>query len=185
MRVRQLRTLRETFLEMKLSPDGRIRTSYGLTETGRLSSSEDLFGVGANLQNIPKRKGKWIRAMFVPDDGKILFKADGKQAEAVVVAYRSKDPNYKRIIKSSDVHKSYAALLFDKEFKNVTDKERERAKKFRHARNYGMGPILLGLELGISRSEAEQLIFLDNQAFPNIEGYFWKKAPAIDKNIVI
>ena len=43
MSIRKLRTIDETFLDMKLSPDNRIRTSYGLTETGELSSRKDLF----------------------------------------------------------------------------------------------------------------------------------------------
>lgn len=174
MNIRRLRTLRETFLEMKLSRDKRIRTSYGITETGRLSSSKNIFGEGANLQNIPKRRGEWIRELFIPDKGLTLVTGDLSQAEARVVAWLSQDPNYTAIFKrGGDVHKEYAALLFNVPIEKVTKKERSIAKNLRHARNYGMGPILLAKELGITKTEAIYLINEDRKIFPNIEGVFW------------
>ena len=51
---RSLTTFR-TFTEMQLGIDGRMRTSYApTTETFRWRSSEDVFGTGGNLQNLPK-----------------------------------------------------------------------------------------------------------------------------------
>jgi DNA polymerase I-like protein with 3'-5' exonuclease and polymerase domains len=43
-------------INMKIEPDGRVRCSYnpGGTETHRLSSSENVFGRGTNLQNLSK-----------------------------------------------------------------------------------------------------------------------------------
>jgi DNA polymerase I-like protein with 3'-5' exonuclease and polymerase domains len=43
-------------IQTALEPDGRMRCSYnpGGTETHRLSSSENVFGRGTNLQNITK-----------------------------------------------------------------------------------------------------------------------------------
>ena len=53
---RSLGVLKSTFAEMQPSPDNRLRTSNNLTgaETYRWSSSEDAFGYGGNLQNIPR-----------------------------------------------------------------------------------------------------------------------------------
>lgn len=53
---RSLGVFFSTFVEVRLSPDRRIRCSYNPvgTETFRFSSSEDAFGHGLNLQNIPK-----------------------------------------------------------------------------------------------------------------------------------
>lgn len=53
---RSLGVFLSTFCMMPLDTDGRMRTSYNLagTETFRLNSSENAFGSGGNLQNIPK-----------------------------------------------------------------------------------------------------------------------------------
>jgi len=52
---RSLGVFLSTFCMMPLDTDGRMRTSYNLagTETFRLSSGENAFGSGGNLQNIP------------------------------------------------------------------------------------------------------------------------------------
>lgn len=52
---RSLGVYRSTFVQAELSDDERMRCSYNLagTETFRFSSSEDAFGTGTNLQNIP------------------------------------------------------------------------------------------------------------------------------------
>jgi uracil-DNA glycosylase len=57
--IRELRSLyvfRSTFLEAPIDIDKRMRCSFNITgtETYRFSSSENAFGSGMNLQNIPK-----------------------------------------------------------------------------------------------------------------------------------
>lgn len=57
--IRELRSLgvfRSTFLEAPVDHDQRMRCSFNIagTETYRFSSSENAFGSGMNLQNIPK-----------------------------------------------------------------------------------------------------------------------------------
>ena len=57
--LQQYRTMEafQQFLEMKLGPDGRMRCSFSpTTETFRYRSSEDAFGSGRNLMNLPKGK---------------------------------------------------------------------------------------------------------------------------------
>lgn len=53
---RSLGVFLSTFCMMPLDTDGRMRCSYNVagTETFRLSSSENAFGSGGNLQNVPK-----------------------------------------------------------------------------------------------------------------------------------
>src|SRR3972149_4334305 len=173
LETRQLRTLKETFLEMKLSPDGRIRTSYGVTETGRLSSSADVFDVGANLQNIPKRKGEWIREMFIPDPGKIWVKADLKQADARVVAWLADDIVLKRLFNSGqDIHKQVAALMFNKPTAEIIKEERELAKRAVHSTNYGIGPVTFAKNAGITKQKAEICISDYMRTFPNVRSVF-------------
>lgn len=173
LEIRRLRTLKETFLEMKKSPDGRIRTSYGVTETGRLSSSQDLFGVGANLQNIPKTKGAWIRAIFVPRHGKQWIKADLKQADARSVAWYARDPNLIRIFESGgDIHKQVAAIIFRTTAALVTKEQREIAKRCVHALNYDMQPPKFSKTAGLTLADAKRYYTEYHAAFPNIKSVF-------------
>ena len=58
--IRSLRKLHGTYLDVGIDPDGRIRSSYGPrgTVTGRLNSSQSIFGTGMNMQNLhPEFKG--------------------------------------------------------------------------------------------------------------------------------
>ena len=57
---RSLGVFLSTFCMMPLDTDGRMRTSYNIagTETFRFNSSENAFGSGGNLQNIPKGEEK-------------------------------------------------------------------------------------------------------------------------------
>lgn len=98
-----------TFTNIKLSPEGKVHTSYNITGAtmqrvkkasviddedayrsfGRWSSSKSIilpYGSG-NLQNIPYRARKMYRA----PEGYKFVQADYMQAEAVVVAYCIKD----------------------------------------------------------------------------------------------
>ncbi len=54
--LRSLGVFQNTFLNAAIDPDGRMRCSFNIAtpETFRWSSSENAFGRGTNLQNIPK-----------------------------------------------------------------------------------------------------------------------------------
>lgn len=56
LEYRSMGVLLSTFIQSPLDWDKRIRCSFGVgsTETFRNTSSEDVFGFGGNLQNIPK-----------------------------------------------------------------------------------------------------------------------------------
>lgn len=182
--LRQKMTLKSNFLSMKLSKDGRIRTSYGLTETGRLSSSKNIFKEGANLQNIPKRKGKWVREIFIPTPGKVLFKADLSQADARVVAWLGKDDLLKNLFKTGgDIHKKVASIVFRTELNEVTKKERDLAKNMVHGANYGVGPVTFGISMGIPKKEATYILEEVHKTFPNIRGVYHTETKAhLSKN---
>ena len=81
------------FCNIKLSPKGRVHTSYNIagTTSGRWSSSESIilpYGSG-NLQQIPLRgNGSIIRSMYVVENlENWIIQVDFVQAEAVIVAY--------------------------------------------------------------------------------------------------
>lgn len=60
LEYRSLGVFFSTFVQAPLGDDGRMRCSYNVAgpETFRLSSSEDAFGDGTNLQNLPKGNEK-------------------------------------------------------------------------------------------------------------------------------
>jgi DNA polymerase-1 len=156
---RKFAKLSSTYAKMKVEKDERIRTSYQLISTYRLSSSESIFGGGGNLQNIPVRttEGKLVRSLFIPDKGKVLLASDLSQAEARVVAWLSNDT---RLIEAftagEDVHWLNAQMIFQipnsvnylpkaKWRDNFTGQEhplkfyRDLAKSIVYASSYGMG----------------------------------------------
>lgn len=119
MRYKKLDKLVSNFLDIEISPEGKVHTCYNITGAtmrreskgfvvddedsyrsfGRWSSSGSIilpYGPG-NLQNIPKQ----ARKIFVPPKGYVLLQADYKQAEAVVVAYLINDVKLKRLFKDS------------------------------------------------------------------------------------
>ncbi len=110
-----------SFLLAELDEDARMRCSYNIggsasgksaPKTYRLSSSENAFGGGANLQTIPSEKSKSLnkakargtiallgdpyaypnlRTMFIPDEGKTFFDGDLDRADLQVVCWEAND----------------------------------------------------------------------------------------------
>lgn len=88
-----------TYVHMRRDYDGRLRCSYNVagTKTYRLSSSENAFGSGGNLQNIPEGDDDDdllvalpnIRTLFLPDEGKTWFDLDGDSADLRIVTGES------------------------------------------------------------------------------------------------
>lgn len=63
--IRALHKLKGTYLDVERDPDGRLRSTWNPvgTWTGRLSSSQTIFGRGMNLQNLDPR----FKAFIVED----------------------------------------------------------------------------------------------------------------------
>ena len=169
--IRERQKLISTYLEARIDPDSRIRCSYLITgtETGRLSSRATPWGTGTNLQNIPTGE---LRRLFLADPGKVFINADLSQAEARVVAYLAAE---ERLIAAfnngGDIHKKNAANIFKVKEKEVTDDQRQLAKKVVHASNYGMGPRTFSKQAGISEKDATRLLNQYFSTYPRIK--FW------------
>lgn len=163
---RTLGVLKSTFIDMPLGEDGRMRTSFNfLPYTYRFSSSEDAFGSGGNLENIPSDKSRAVgraerrgltlpnvREMFVPDPGYTFFEIDLKRADLWVDAWESGDAGLKEILRSgADVHWSNARDLYGPQ---ATPRQREMAKTGIHLTHKGGGPRTLAVQMGISVKEA-------------------------------
>lgn len=144
--IRTLGVFLSSFLQKPLSYDGRMRCSYNIggsasgksaPVTYRLSSSEDAFDSGGNLQNIPSEKSKSVgkakargsiaaigdpyslpnlRAMFIPDPGYDWWNGDLDRADLQVVAWEAEDEMLKLALKAgADIHLLNAFILTGKE----------------------------------------------------------------------
>ncbi len=153
---------------------GRIHTSFNqtITATGRLSSSNP------NLQNIPVRSadGKEIRKAFVPAPGQEFFSADYSQVELRIMAHLSGDEGLIEDFRlGHDIHAATAAKIFHRGepdgLDKVTREERGRAKTANFGIIYGITAFGLTERLGISRSEAKELIDNYFLTYPRVQAY--------------
>lgn len=172
---RQVEKLRSTYVEALprlINPrTGRVHTTYNQTvaATGRLSSTDP------NLQNIPIRTelGQRIRKAFVAQaDDAVIMSADYSQIELRIMAGISQDENLIAAFNDgADVHKSTAAILFGVSIDKVTSEQRRIAKTTNFGIMYGQGAFGLSQQLGISRSEGQQIIANYFEKYPGIKRY--------------
>lgn len=117
--IRTLEKFHNDFVMMPLDSDGRMRCSFNIAgDAGgksapysyRLSSSENPFGSGGNLQTIPSEKSKSsgkaaargsmdftlpnIRSMYGPDPGFTFFDMDLDRADLQVVVRESGEADW-------------------------------------------------------------------------------------------
>ena len=175
LNFRELSKLKSTYVDALpaiVNPKtGRIHTSYAqaVAVTGRLSSTNP------NLQNIPIRseRGREVRKAFIPrDPSRILVSADYSQIELRVVAAISGDPNMCDAFKQGkDIHTATAAKVYGIAEADVTKEQRYKAKSVNFGIIYGQGAFGLAENLGISRTEAKEIIDNYKKEFPNIQLY--------------
>jgi DNA polymerase-1 len=172
---RELTKLKSTYVdalpEMINSKTGRVHTSYAqaVAVTGRLSSNNP------NLQNIPIRtdRGKEIRKAFIPRaKGRLLVSADYSQIELRIVAAISGDPNMCEAFRlGKDIHTATAAKVYGIDEAEVTKEMRYKAKSVNFGIIYGQGAFGLADNLGISRTEAKEIIDNYKREFSGIQKY--------------
>ena len=147
-----------------------IHTSFNqtITTTGRLSSSNP------NLQNIPVRNeyGKEIRKAFIPEEGCLFFSADYSQIELRIMAHLSGDEHMIEAFRNGqDIHAATAAKIFKKSLEEVTKEERSKAKTANFGIIYGITAFGLAERMGVSRTEAKELIEGYFQTYPKVKEY--------------
>jgi DNA polymerase-1 len=185
--VKELRALRKvvsTYVNVdKVSDDGRLHCSYNPvgTKTGRISSSEDIFGKGTNLQNWPHTLLKFL----VADEGCVFYSLDLSQAENRIVAYVGRVPRMIQAFENNeDVHRLTAGLIFGKPPEEVSDEEgsssigggkfseRFWGKKSNHSFNYDEGYKKFALIAEIMEGEAKWLIERYHSIYPEVRGVY-------------
>ena len=172
---RELTKLKSTYVDalplMINKKTNRVHTSYdqAVAITGRLSSNNP------NLQNIPIRtdKGKEIRKAFIPRDADhVLISADYSQIELRIVAAISGDVNMVDAFKQNkDIHTATAAKVYNIPESEVTKEMRYKAKSVNFGIIYGQGAFGLADNLGISRTEAKEIIDNYKKEFSGIDQY--------------
>jgi DNA polymerase-1 len=172
---RELTKLKNTYVDalplMINSKTGRVHTSYSqaIAVTGRLSSNNP------NLQNIPIRteRGKEIRKAFIPrSKDRVLVSADYSQIELRIVAAMSGDINMCEAFRTGkDIHTATAAKVYNVADAEVTKEMRYKAKSVNFGIIYGQGAFGLADNLGISRTEAKEIIENYKREFSSIQKY--------------
>ena len=172
---RELTKLKSTYVDslplLINRKTGRVHTTYGkaVAVTGRLASNNP------NLQNIPVRteRGKEIRKAFIPrDEHHVLLSADYSQIELRIVAAISGDKNMTEAFKlGTDIHTATAARVYNVSEQDVNKEMRYKAKSVNFGIIYGQGAFGLADNLGISRSEAKEIIDNYKKQFPGIQQY--------------
>ncbi len=166
LEVREHRKLLSSYLNVDYDDDGRLRSAYLVsgTETGRLSSRKSVDGKGLNLQTIPAGV---CRECYVPDEGYTFVGADLGQAENRVVAYASGDPNMLKVVNSGgDIHRTNAAMIFDKNLEDITYEERQLGKRITHGANYMMGPITFARFAELPTADGKRLLQQYHDTYP-------------------
>jgi len=151
----------------KEDKNSRIYTSFVQTgtATGRLSSRDP------NLQNIPVRSalGRSVREAFVAKEGYKLVSIDYSQIELRLLAHFSKDTALMEAFNQGvDIHLATAIKLFGAE---AAQEKRNLAKSVNFGLLYGMGPKKLSEDVGISQSEAKEIIKNYFASFPTVKSF--------------
>ncbi|MFM1913345.1 MAG: DNA-directed polymerase, partial [Bacteroidota bacterium] len=172
---RELNKLKSTYVDAlpKLisRKTGRIHTSFmqAVAVTGRLSSKDP------NLQNIPIRtaRGREIRKAFIPrnEEFKILA-ADYSQVELRIMAAFCQDESLLDAFNQGrDIHATTASKVFKVPLEEVDSEMRRKAKTVNFGIIYGVSAFGLAQQIGISRTEAKEIIDSYFQEFPKISQY--------------
>lgn len=174
-------------ISSRLSANNRLRYSenVGATETGRWSSSANAFREGTNSQNWTKRR----RNIVIPDPGYLLGNRDLSQAESMVVAYLSGDPNYIAAHEDPnvDTHVAVARLIWpDLDWTGDPEEDlklakapgfyrhfsrRDLSKRIQHGANYAGSKFTVSQILHIPRKDAQELLDRYFRAFPGIKDW--------------
>lgn len=158
-----------TFLKSELNSSNRLPTTYNAagTVTGRINSKKTIFGLGGDLQQVPRGE---FRRMFIAPKGKVLVKGDLSQAEARVTIWCAKNEGLisKYLEKDFDIHIWAASLFRNKPMKQITKEERQEDKGIVHGIHYGRGARSISIANGITLNEAKQRMLLYFGAFPQL-----------------
>jgi DNA polymerase-1 len=155
--IDKIKTTYSDVLPTLIADDKRIHGNLNQTvaTTGRLSSTDP------NLQNIPIRTelGQQIRRAFIPEEGCKLISADYSQLELRILAHITQDEVMLAAFKNGeDIHAQTAKLVFGAKTDEELKEKRRLAKIVNFAIAYAVEAFGLSQRVGLSRSEAKEVI---------------------------
>ncbi len=170
---REFDKLKSTYTDVLpelIASDGRIHGKLNQTvaATGRLSSTDP------NLQNIPIRTelGRQIRKAFVPEEGCQFIAADYSQLELRILAHITQDKVMLEAFRNNeDIHAQTAKLIFDANTDEELKEKRRLAKIVNFGIAYAVEAFGLSQRVGISRSEAKEVIENYYETYKGIKKY--------------
>ena len=176
-------------LRTEVDSDSRMRTSYNVAgpETGRWSSSSNVYGGGTNLQNITEE----LRRIFIADAGKKFAYIDLSQAESRCLAFLCYtlfgSTRYLDACESGDLHTLAATLIWPgmgwqqgdwKHDKALAEQTffshfsyRDMAKRGGHGTNYYGKPFTISRHLKVPQQLIEDFQHKYFEAFPELREY--------------
>lgn len=179
LELRSLGVFSSTFVNAAADNDGRLRCSFnvGGTETYRFSSSQNAFGSGLNLQNIPKGGDDDtgltlpnVRDLFIPDPGYTFFDIDLASADLRIVVWEADETEMKRMLaEGADPYTEIAKEFYHDPTINKKDSRRQTFKSFAHGTHYLGTAKGLAERLGLSVHEADKTQKWYFQRFPHIK----------------
>lgn len=157
-----------TYLTAPLSADGRMRTGFGTTVTGRLSSHANHKKEGSNLQNLPEK----FREIYLPEEGHVFLEPDMSQAEALEMVYLMKNEVLKkRMLAGEKIHKIVGEWIYGKPGDKLTPEEYLTSKRCVHGSNYNMGEQKFATVIEKSVAEARELRRQYHSVVPQLRQY--------------
>ena len=151
--------------------DGRIHPHFVQLSSG----SGRMSTINPNLQNLPVRSnmGSLLRRSIQAEEGFTILCADYSQIELRILAALSRDENLLAAFDAgTDVHSVVAAMIFKLDSpEDVQSSQRTRAKAVSYGIPYGLSASGLAMGLGISRTEAKELIQKFHTVFPAVEDF--------------
>lgn len=185
--IRKYGKAQSSYYEVKLSDDGRLRAAMNPigAETGRLSSTKDIYGRGLNIQTLPD----YFKPYVLADYHNLMYIADIKQGENKIVAYISPEPLMISAFENDrDLHKQTAALVLGIHVDDVSDEpgscqlgtgeqsQRFWGKKANHSLNYDLGYRTFSLKYELPEIEGKILVDRFHMVYPGIRRYHaWVK----------
>lgn len=165
--IRSISVFLSTFVRMPLDHDQRMRCSFNIcgTSTYRFSSSENAFGSGGNLQNIPEGGEDDdsdldlpnIRALFLADPGTFFWDLDLSASDLQIVVWEADEPELKAMLKAGlDPYTEVAKEFYKDPTITKKDPRRQKFKSFSHGTNYLGSARGLAQRLGLTMHEAER-----------------------------
>lgn len=189
--VRKIAKLKGTYYDMKMSADGRLRSAMNPigTVSGRLASSQDIFGEGGNVQNLPLVFQQYVLA----DEGYVMYIPDLSQAENRTTANIAPEPlMLKAFAEDVDIHSLTASMISGIDMNEIKRQDKEGincnlgtgeytwrfwGKKSNHSLNYDLGYKSFALRFEMPESQAKMLVDRFHKIYPGIRQYHaWVRA---------